>query len=188
MVELSTFLEKVCAAGKPVDPPMLAYRMDNTSSDMRTSVGLGTCNSCDYFTFANKRVVLIEETRLIAKIKDVQKEQGLDSEDNGQLAPKVRDVLRDEKRLKVYGSLLVLCRLARRLADDAEAAMVSGVADFFLVISDEVNPDFARALDQIETWLTKDLRDVLTRAAINDVRIVWAKHIGDRLPARPVLP
>lgn len=163
---------------------MLAYRMDNTSLDMRTSVGLGSCNSCDYFTFANERVVLIEETRLIEQIKDLQEEYGQGLDDKGRPAPEIRRALRKENRLKVYGSLLVLCWLAKRLENKIEAKMVSGIVDFFLVVSDEIDSDSARYFDHIKDDLKGDLRGVL-RTAVNDVRVVWARHIGSRLPARP---
>ena len=186
MVKLSEFLEKmVCADGSPIEPPMSAYRMDCTSSpNMRDSVGLGTCNCCDYFTLANQKVILIEETKLISQIKNLLK--------NNKCEEEIRKIIKEENRLKVYGSLLVLCRLARRLNNKTEAAMVSGVLEFYLVVSDDIDLDNVKVLDHFKHSVRKDLleglRGVLTRAAVDKVGIVWASQIGERLPAQPASP
>ena len=187
MTTLAEFLEEVHAAGKPVQPDMLAYRMDRTSPnlDMRVRAGLGTCNCCDYFTFSNGTVVLIEETRLGAQIQDILKKLAHLQDDD-----RKRHLLRSlkhENRLKVYGSLLVLCRLARKLADKAEAAAVSGITNFWLVYSDDMDRD-TRVVDRIRDELMRDLRGVLTRKVVGDVCIVPASELGRRLPSQPPHP
>ena len=186
MTRLAEFLEKVCAGGDPVRPELHAYRMDGTSSgaNMRASAGLGTCNCCDYFTLSSGTVVLIEETRLVAQIRDIKKTLAhlQEGERNGRL---VRS-LKHENRLKVYGSLLVLCRLARELEDKEEAAAVSGIADFWLAFSDDMTHDDARGIDHFRAELMGDLRSVLTPAVVKDVRIVPTGKIGTMLPPHPL--
>ena len=185
MARLEEFLDEVQAAGKPVAPSLFAYRMDGTSPDsnMRARAGLGTCNCCDYFTFNNGAVVLIEETRLGAQIQDIL-ETLAHLEDRKRNRHLLRS-LRQENRLKVYGSLLVLCRLARQLVNKAEAVAVSRTADFWLAFSGDMDQDDARGFDHIRDELVGDLRSVLTPAVVKDVRIVPASELGKRLPARP---
>lgn len=131
-VDLATFLQQVEVGGSPLDPTCRAYRMDDTEpqSNMRGTAGLGTCNCCDYFTFRDATLVLIEETRLPWQIKDLRNEFAQDiHKDADELEERERDSvsrrvlthLRQENKLKVYGSLLVLCRLARAVDGRVEA-------------------------------------------------------------------
>ncbi len=186
MTRLAEFLEEVRAGGEPVNPALLAYRMDGTSpqSNMRARAGLGTCNCCDYFTFSGGTVVLIEETRLAAQIEDILRTLAhlQDGERNRHLLRS----LKRENRLKAYGSLLVLCRLGRELADQDEAAAVSGTADFWLAFSGDMDHDDARGFDHVRAELMDDLRSVLTPAVVQDVRIVPARELGTMLPSRPL--
>ena len=96
--------------------------------------------------------------------------------------------VKDENRLKVYGSLLVLCRLARRLTDSAEVQALVGRTDFWLVVSDTLDGDGARVLDNVRGELFRELRSVLTGAVVGDVQIVMASELGRRLPPHPSLP
>ena len=45
--------------------------------DMRTHVGLGSCNCCDYFLIHEDKVVLVEETQLADTIKAIGKKYSL---------------------------------------------------------------------------------------------------------------
>ena len=127
-VDLGSFLQRVEVGGSPLDPTCLAYRMDDNEpqSNMRTTAGLGTCNCCDYFTFRDATLVLIEETRLPWQIKDLRNEfardirkdvEELEERERHSVSQRVLRHLRQENKLKVYGSLLVLCRLAKVVAD-----------------------------------------------------------------------
>ena len=189
MIRLESFMETVEARGVEVQPNCRAYRMDGASPDMRREVGLGTCNCCDYVTFDRAgRVVLIEETQLLRQIDNLTQEHGDGSRSPEEVTKRVLRGVKHENRLKVYGSLLVLCRLARRLTDEAEAEALAGQADFWLVVRDTLNGDAVRALDHIKGALLDDLRSVLTGAVVGDVEIVPASELGKKLPPQPSLP
>ena len=150
---------------------------------------MGTCNCCDYVTFDRAgRLVLIEETQLLRQIDNLTKEHDDGSRSPEEVKIRVLRGVKHENRLKVYGSLLVLCRLARRLTDEAEAQAVTGQTDFWLVVSDTLNGDTVRALDYIKGALLDDLRSVLTDAVVGHVQIVPASELGRRLPPQPSLP
>ena len=156
---------------------------------MRIVAGLGTCNCCDYVTFdGTGRVVLIEETQLLRQIDNLRKEYRDPSLSPDEVTKRILRGVKHENRLKVYGSLLVLCRLARRLTDSAEVEALVGRADFWLVVSDTLDGDRAKFLDRVRGELFLDLRSVLTGAVVGDVQIVMASELGTRLPPHPSLP
>ena len=196
-MKLAPFLQQVEVRGAPLDEIFRAYKMDSTTpqSNMRATAGLGTCNCCDYFTFDDSTVVLIEETDLRYQVKnlqeefaqDLQKEFGaLDDSEQEDVQHRLRKYLREENRLKVYGSLLVLCRLARVL-EDGEANALSRPASFWLVYSEEGTPDDTFLFDNVRDQLKGDLRSVLTGAVIDDVQILPAENLAKRLPSTPTV-
>ena len=186
MARLKEFLNEVLQAdGEPVYSSLSAYHMDGTSpgDNVRKRAGLGACNCCDYFTFSNGVVALIEETRLGWQIRDIRKKLAYLEE--GKRNERLLEILRHENLLKVYGSLLVLCRLARKLTDKAEASAMSRTAEFWLAFSGDMDQDDVRAVDQIRDDLIPRLRSLLTPAVVKDVRIVPANELDKRLPSRP---
>ncbi len=113
MTAFDQFLEPIKVAGESLGDIHQAYRMDGNSPkpDMRRDAGLGTCNCCDYFMFAEDHiVVLIEETRLLEQVENLKIQYDyLEDNDKEKF---VKKYIRQENKLKVYGSMLVLCRLA----------------------------------------------------------------------------
>ena len=91
-MSLDKFKKPIEVAQEVVDEKYTAYKMDSTvkESDMRKTVGLGTCQCCDYFLPEDQSIILIEETRL---------------------PPEINEEVETEMKLKAYGSMLVLCRL-----------------------------------------------------------------------------
>ena len=107
---LSQFAEPIESIGGSLK----AYRMDSTKkgSNMRSDAGLGTCECCDYVTVSkdNQSVVFIEETDLERTIIDFKERYDyLNDDDQVDL---LYDEVLKEHRLKLYGSMLVLCRLS----------------------------------------------------------------------------
>lgn len=186
MMQLDNFLEIARAGREALEPARVVYRMDDTSPffNMRKSAGLGTCNCCDYFTFGNAgTIILIEETELARQIADLKNRYlGLNSEERNK---QIRQIIKQENRLKVYGSLLVLCRLARKLTDAQEIDALSKIVDFWLVISGIETDDYLEILDNLRDELLLDLRGVLTNAVVRDVKILSASQAGQRLPSHP---
>ena len=195
-VELASFLQEVEVAGVPICPIYQAYKMDSTveGSNMRQSVGLGQCNCCDYFIFGSQTLVLIEETQLRLQIKNLWREFSrdistdiaeLNEQDQRRVERRILAYLSQENKLKVYGSLLVLWRLAAVVDDRAEA--LRGSASYWLVASGESNGDDIIYFDNLKPRLENNLHSALTGNVVSDVKIVPAEQLGERLPPVPTV-
>ena len=99
----------------PISPSLKAYCLDgddfkgDNSKNLPMIAGLGACSCCDYFCPTDDCVILIEETQLIAKKNNLKETYGAD-------VKIISEEIRKENYLKVYGSLLVLCRLKSQCA------------------------------------------------------------------------
>lgn len=188
MTLLDKYLEQIEVAGEPLEGEAFkAYRMDDgnnkSDDDMRTEIGLGTCHSCDYFKIRTRNqkevVVLIEETRLMDTLKNRKKEldaivdeKKVDEEKKNKL---LRRRIRDENILKVYGSLFTLCHGAKKCPELSD--LVAGKKhDFWLVASDS-DKDGARANELIKDQISQDLRSLLTKDLIGEVKVLTAGQL-----------
>ena len=186
-VELASFLEPVKVGSSPIHPIRQAYKMDGNDPepDMRASVGLGTCNCCDYFALLDATLVLIEETNLLWKIKDIRKDFAQDQWEK--MKDQVLESQRQENKLKVYGSLLVVCRLAKALGDGVGAKALASRASFWLVYSESADGDDLIFFDRLKGLLASDLRSALTGEVVGEVEILPAGRLSKRLPATPMV-
>ena len=154
------------------------------------------CNCCDYFTFRDSTLVLIEETRLPWQAKnlrdefaeDIQKEAAeLKGHERESVNRRVLRHLRQENKLKVYGSLLVLCRLAKVADGGIGAEALARPASFWLVYSKPANGEDMIFFDDLSKRLGSDLRSALTGAVVSEVKILPADSLVTRLPATPAM-
>lgn len=181
MNSLRQFREQIEIADQPIGEEYMAYRMDggrrkrpggtrSKRPDMRLKIGLGTCHCCDYFTIHGNTVLLIEETRLLETIENYKSKYDSMLEGN----EKDRFIygrIREENTLKVYGSLLVLCRWAAQ--HNELANFTSGKKhNFWLVVSDaEADDARFRDLDHIQSVLAS-LRSTLGSDLIGEVEVL----------------
>ena len=161
--------------------------MDGTwpSPDMRRDAGLGTCNSCDYFLSHPTAVVLVEETRLVQQIKDLKRSYRYLAEPDQ--TDFVTKSIRDEMKLKVYGSMLVLCRLSARRTE-AKDALEGKKYEFWLIASGEFEQEDMKVLDNIRDNLLGQLRSVLTGCVLEDVEIMLPDDLEKKLSQIPQIP
>ncbi len=162
---LDKYLMPITLAGYPLDNGVQAYKMDCTKdhSDMRKDVGLGTCNCCDFFQIHEGNILLIEETQLFDSFKDL-KIQGLQNKEI------IRRILL-ENRLKVYGSMLVLCRLVMKFNSKCSFSENKHFVFVILVSSQIKNEEDSRFFDDLSTRIRDDLRSSLTKEIVSDVEI-----------------
>jgi len=159
-----------------------AFRMDNNAirskpiPDMRTYVGLGSCNCCDRFFVKGDKVFIVEETRLGDTIEALRKECSY-LNDAHKSAFIIRSV-RQENYVKVYGSLLVLCRLARKCKEAAEL-MGDKKHNFWFIPEQTTDEDSIRYLENLEG----DLRSVLTGKVVDRVKVVPPDFLADEYHA-----
>ena len=185
---LDKFLEPIMVAGRRLDEKHQAYRMDGTSPqpDMRRTAGLGTCNCCDYFIHGrNDTVVLIEETELMGQIKDLKSEyQYLKVDDQTDFVSKC---IRDENKLKVYGSMLVLCHLATACRD-VKKLLKAKKYRFWLVVSGMNTAEEKIVFDNLKDRLSQELKSVLTGKVLDDVEIIPSNALVSKLSKQASTP
>lgn len=181
MTAFDQFLEPIEVAGKSLGDEHQAYRMDGRSPqpDMRRVAGLGTCDCCDYFLFAKTNiVVLIEETQLMRTIKRLKGEYHyLQSDHQTEF---VKKYIRQENKLKVYGSMLVLCRLAT-VCENENQLLRTKKYRFWLIASGMNEPEDTRVFDNLKDRLLNELRSVLTGTVMDDVEIIPSNLLESKL-------
>ena len=155
MICLCAFREPVKVLGDDLSPAH-AYRMDDGTGtpDMRTAVGLGSCDVCDYVMEYEGSVVLVEDKRLPRSARELKNQlrrycEALPDNLQGKM---IQDILYRKLRLKVYGSLLVLCRLAEH-CDDARALLQGKQYEIWFVIPRDPTDDEVRMLDSLRSDL-----------------------------------
>jgi len=160
----------------------MAYRMDGVGSerpDMRLDIGLGTCHCCDYFTIQGNDILLIEGTRLLKSIENYQSEY--DSMLEGEKKDRFFNRrIRDENTLKVYGSLLVLCRWAAQHSEVADS-ITGKKHNFWLVVSDAESGEDQIAMDSIKPILFESLRSALRGDLIGEVEVLTPSQFKSKL-------
>ena len=170
---LDRFLEPIRVAGESLGEGYQAYRMDGHSRpDMRIDVGLGTCNCCDYFLSGSNTVVLIEDTRLIDSMQSY-KERYNSIPDEHLINKFVDERVVQENRIKVYGSMLVLCRLAAKYPEARNMLQPQEKKyEFWLVTSGIETTEYMLQLDNKKDLLFNGLSSVLTGKLIHNVDII----------------
>lgn len=129
------------------------YKVDGTSegASLRVIARLGTLHCCDYILIHNGGYTLIEDTNLGETIRDIEEEYDAMMTSGDQRKKFVRKRIRLENSLKVYGTLLILCRLDMNpqhcvfwlvvTGDDVNAKLVRNLDPY-----DELKHDIASAL------------------------------------------
>ena len=191
-IKLSLFEEAIKLSGKNSIPlKVMAYRMDGNRKipAMAKHANLGTPSSCDYLYIKNKKAVLIEDTNLGNQLKEIQlKIEELKNEYKDNKLFRAKTILRQENSLKVYGSLLILCRLSKIQQQVAKELKDIDSYNFFLVINDEEDiraidtKEVKGILDFLKKELPKSLSGQLGGAKlVKDVKILFAGELEEYL-------
>ena len=185
---LEKYLEPIVVGGQTLDEKHQAYRMDSTSpqNDMRKKAGLGTCNCCDYFIAGrDNTVVFIEETQLVGQIKDLKSEyQYLQDDDQKDFVSKC---IRDENKLKVYGSMLVLGHLATACRE-VKKLLKAKKYRFWLVVSGVNTAEEKIVFDNLKDRLSQELKSALTGNILAGVEIIPSRVFAAKLSRQASTP
>ena len=176
MISLNKFYEVIEIDGQTLGPNYKAYRMDSgrNKPDMRKCLGLGSCHSCDYF-FISKHIVLIEDKRFLDKEGEIKREVSyLKADDKEDYA--LKEIVRI-LHLKVYGSLLMLSRLALQCEEFSEGKTKY---DFWFVDSSLVGGDI-KYFQHIQSKLIDRLESTLTKNFIGEIAIMQIEGFKQRL-------
>ena len=188
MITLEKFLEPIKLANTPLCQTHRAYRMDGNTPqpDMRKNAGLGTCNCCDYFMpYNDDSVLLIEETQLIQQIKDLKREyRYLKSAHQKHFIDKY---IKQENRVKAYGSMLVLCRLAA-VCKDARDLLGTKKYKFWIVDSSAYSTKDAKFFRNLKHRLFLGLKEVLSGKIVDDVIILPSCKFVTKLSEQSATP
>ncbi|MDE2705329.1 MAG: hypothetical protein OXI35_09695 [Gemmatimonadota bacterium] len=147
---------------------------------MRSAAGLGTCECCDYVTISKDKqsVVFIEETDLERTIIDFKERYDYLSDDD-QVDLLYDEVLK-EHRLKLYGSMLVLCRLSSS-RDEVKSFLPDSEFQFWLVTTSTVPSDSVILMDNLTDNLRGFLKSPLTREMMDVVDIIPSTELAEKL-------
>lgn len=188
MIALEKFLEPIKLANTPLSEPPRAYRMDGNAPqpDMRKDAGLGSCNCCDYFMpWNDDSVLLIEETQLIQQMKDLKREyRYLKSAHQKHFIDKY---IKQENRVKAYGSMLILCRLAA-VCRDAKNLLGTKKYKFWIVDSGVYSTKDAKLFRNLKQLLFHGLKDVLSDKIVDDVKILPSNTFVTKLSEQATTP
>lgn len=180
-MSLEQYKEPIEVALEPLGDGYEAFRMDGgrNKPDMRVHLGLGSCHCCDYFLPHGKAIVLIEETQLILTIKGIKEDHSyLKHEDKEKF---VNTSIRQENLLKVYGAMLVLCRLAAQ-CHSAKQIMQGKKYDFWLVASGmDSSGDDRRYFDNLRDSLRRELHNALTSGFMRTVELLTVEDLKKKL-------
>ena len=190
---LSLFKEKIQLEGMLSTLETSAYRMDgNTKNNLKPMakyVKMGTPSCCDYLYIKNKKAVLIEDTRLGKKMQEIKlKLKDLISEQQENKLFRAKTILRQENSLKVYGSLLLLCRLSQKHQQVDEELKKIQSYNFWLVLTDEDdikaidNQEITNIIDFLKEKLSQSLEGPLQGSKlVKNVRILFPAELQNEL-------
>ena len=103
--------------------------------------------------------------------------------DRDQVALLYDEVLK-EHRLKLYGSMLVLCRLTGS-REDVKEFLPEDEYQFWLVTASTASPEFV-LLDHLRDNLRNFLKSTLTREMMDVVEIIPSTELANKLSAQAI--
>lgn len=152
--------------------PVDAYRVDKPAREdgpiLIDKLKMGSLHCCDYIVVKENTVLLIEDTNLIQKKKDLESKkrkclcfiQGKENKDKFFVR-----IIKDENLLKAYGSLLLLCRLKSQ-STEAKKLMQDKETHFWLVVNDGTFPD-PRVLDNLKDRISGSLGSLVYGVSVH---------------------
>ena len=171
------FLEPIELAEKVMEEGQEAYKMDKDKDGMRHFVGLGECNCFDYFLPHKNSIALIEETRFSKTMQGYKDTYHyLKRNDKDAFAFKR---MREEIRLKAYGSMLVLWRLTEK-CQAAKDLFQNKKYCFWIVASDTSTEDM-RAFDNIRDDSQNMLKGALSKKVVDTVEFLSPEGLKKKL-------
>lgn len=157
MRPLKDFLTKyveieVVNSGQPFRFPVeAAYAVDKPADDckkgpvLRNELKMGSCHCCDYIIPRKDEVLLLEDSNLKEKKKQLEyewlyfgkfiREEEIKNIFSKKLREKVLGIIKNEQLLKAYASLWLLCRLVSQNTE-AKELMENKPIGFVVIIND----------------------------------------------------
>lgn len=161
----------------PIESGVTFFRMDG-DPDMRAQARLGPCSCCDFLAIGDDSILFVEETELLRSIKYAKSQVDyLDDNDKEKFIQK--EVLL-ENRAKVYGAMLVLCRLSQQSSDLKDVVSNKRHA-FWLVVRGRISNEDAVYLDSLSGRLENSLRGQLGKLVIGTIKVLPLNEVKEQL-------
>ena len=125
--------------------------------DLRHEAQLGTCSCCDYMQIRDRATLLIEESDVALSIINVKNEcKGMAEPYKTKI---IRKILKTEFVQKLYGAMLVLCRLVN--SGKLPPNLASKKIVFMLVYkgTDDLEGEEAITEKYFKDWIRSELSD-----------------------------
>ncbi len=181
MEDLAEFLEPIRIQDHD-DPIGEAYKMDGCAPapSMRKRAGLGTLHCCDYVRIDGEKTILIEDTQLGKTM--VRLQEKYDSMEKEKREEYIRERIKSENCLKVYGSLLVLCRLDK-WSEHREFILVSSDGSEAIFLQNRnPNNELQAAIREELCGEQSSVRGALQGGgSVKDVRVISVDKLRDIL-------
>lgn len=179
MSKLSKYITPITIAGEFLGGSYQAYKMDSTEPqlNLRKDVRLGTCNCCDYFQIQDEKILLIEETDLIRTYIDLNHDYS--KLPSAQLEKLIDKLIHAENRSKVYGSMLVLCRLATKY--ECVASLLNDKQIVFFLVVSKIEDEDTKFFEYLNNKILFDLKSMLSREIVSDVQILSPEMLKGKL-------
>ena len=179
MSKLNKYITPITIAGVCLGESYQAFKMDSTESqsNLRKDVGLGTCNCCDYFHILDGKIQLIEDTDLIWTYFELKKSYNKLPSD--QLEKLIDKLIHAENRSKVYGSMLVLCRLAAKY--ECVASLLNDKQFVFFLVVSKVEDEDTKFFEYLANNFLLDLKSMLSRELVSEVHILSPDKLKEKL-------
>lgn len=175
---LDQFVElKHDSNGNPIRPDLSFYKMDGRP-DMRRLAGLRTCSCCDFFVAGISSILFVEETDLLRFIRDSK--DSVNYLDNNDKEDFVRKKILHENRSKVYGAMLVLCRLAL-YHSEVKSLIQDKTHVFWLVVSGDISNEDKVYFDNLKIYLENSFKSELGSLAFSAVKVLPLDKLQEQL-------
>ena len=136
-----------------------AYAVDkSTSGNTKTLKGqyqMDNAHSCDYILINDSNVLLLEDSNLGEKKKELEKEYP------EELSIKI---IGKEQLLKAYASLLLLCKIVS--SDRAAKEMIKDKAVNFCVVWNDGKLTDSRVFSQMKRQVEKPLKNIVSKVFV----------------------
>lgn len=161
----------------PIKTGVTFFKMDG-DPDMRAQARLGSCSCCDFLAIGDDSILFVEETELLRSIERTKSQVDYLNDNDKEKFIQKEIVL--ENRAKVYGAMLVLCRLSQQSPDVKDVVGSKGHA-FWLVVRGCISNEDAVYLDSLRGRLENSLRGQLGKRVIGAVKVLPLNELKEQL-------
>lgn len=156
-----------------------AIRLDGQGdTGLQALLGMKSqCNCCDYLLPNKDEVFLIELSDLIKQLIDLQAKNKKAPKDQKECLQDEVDKLRQEMKLKIFGSLIVLFKIPTKFQITHQEVHQKKITAIFVVCSQESNLEHSLVFEK----LAIDIGCMFSKTLISEVKILDIQEFKKKL-------